>query len=88
MKKRLLNPIKLDIDLEALQIVVIDGVSYRTFTKEYSSTDKGSCQCSKDCNCSSKRGIKTTTTVTWYRNIKFDKTDKCFYCEPYTPKEY
>jgi len=88
MRERLLNPKTLNIELEALQITIIDGVSYRIFTKKYTSIDNGSCQCYKDCNCSSKRGTITNTEITWYRNIKFDSTDKCFYSEPYTQKEY
>ena len=88
MRERLLNPKTLNIELEALQITIIDGVSYRIFTKKYTSIDNGSCQCYKDCDCSSRAGTVTNTEITWYRNIKFDGTDKCFYSEPYTQKEY
>lgn len=88
MRERLLNPKRLNIELEALQLTIVDGVSYRTFTKQYTSVDDGSCQCYKDCDCSSKAGTITNTKITWYRNIKFDGTDKCFYSEPYTQKEY
>ena len=88
MRERLLNPKRLNIELEALQIIIIDDVSYRTFTKKYNSYDDGSCQCFKDCDCSSRVGTITSTEKTWFRNIKFDGTDKCFYSEPYTQKKY
>lgn len=88
MRERFLNPKRLNIELESLQIKIIDGVSYRTFTKQYTDIYDGHCQCYKDCDCSSKAGTVTNTEITWYRNIIFDGTDKCFYSEPYTQKDY
>ena len=85
--ERLLNPKRLNIELETLPIKIIDGVSYRTFTKQYTTYDGGGCQCYKDCDCSSRSGV-FVLVITWYRNTKFDNTDKCFYSEPYTQKEY
>lgn len=85
-RERLLNPKKLKIDLEKLSIVTIDDVSYRTFTKQYTHVYDGHCQCFKDCDCASRKETVTNTEITWYRNIIFDNTDKCFYSEPYTPE--
>lgn len=88
MRERLLNPKILKINLEALKIIIIDNVSYRTFTEKFTKIDDGRCQCYHDCDCSSRKGEVTNIKINWYRNIKFDGTDKCFYSEPYTQKEY
>ena len=89
MRRRLTNPKRLkNIDLETLEIVEIDDSKYRMFITEHKHIDDGSCQCYKDCDCSERRGSITNTETTWYRNIDFDGTDKSFYSEPHTPKQY
>ena len=88
MRERLLNPKRMKTKLEAFPVIIVEGISYRNFTKEYTHTDDGSCQCFKDCDCSGRAGLVTKKKITWYRNKDFDNTDKCFYSEPYTPNEY
>jgi hypothetical protein len=88
MRERLLNPKRLKTDLKSLDVVSIDSVDYRTFTVKSTSVNDGICQCYHNCNCSDLKGNITHHSVTWYRNIKFDNTDKCFYSEPYTQLEY
>ncbi|MCA9750301.1 MAG: hypothetical protein KC414_14420 [Romboutsia sp.] len=88
MKDRLLNPKQLGLDLESLPIITINNEQFRHFTKKYTHINDGKCQCFKDCDCAKNKGKITITKITWYRNIKFDGTDKCFYSIPYTQKEY
>jgi len=89
MRERLLNPVKsIGVDMLNLPIKNVDGQDYRVHFMTYKKVDDGSCQCFKDCNCSENRGKITITEITWYRNVKFDNTDKCFYSEPYTQKDY
>jgi hypothetical protein len=86
IRQKITNPkCHLKMDLEALDIVEIKGEKYRFFTTTFKHVNDGSCQCYKDCNCSELKGEVTVRTTTWYRNLKFDGTDKCFYSEPYTP---
>lgn len=87
MRNRLLNPKQLGIDLESLSTITVNNNEFRYFTKKYTHIDDGKCQCFKDCDCYKNKGKVTITEITWYRNTKFDGTDKCFYSEPYTQVE-
>ena len=68
--------------LEELPIEIIDGIAYRTKTVTSKSVDSGSCQCYKDCDCSSKKGDITHHTIKWHRRKSLDNTEKCFYSIP------
>jgi hypothetical protein len=85
IRERLTNPKRFMKDIESLPTEVIDGEEYRVRVHEYSTVNNGSCQCFKDCDCSELKGKVTSHRNVWYRNIRFDGTDKCFYSKPYTP---
>ena len=84
-RERLLNPHRLKLNFSILPIVEADGEKYRMFSQTIVSIATGSCQCFKDCDCAADKGKRTETIMTWYRNVKFDDTGKCFYSEPHTP---
>lgn len=78
-----LNPLGLDLDIKNLPTIQVGEDTYRVLEREHVSYNSGSCQCFGICDCFSQRG-KVTRIKLWYRNIKLDDTDKCFYSQPYT----
>lgn len=87
MRERLLNPKNIkEIDLLSLKIITFLDEQYRVFKQTKIERTPYGCQCYKDCNCSDNYGKEKTIKKVWFRNIKFDDTDKCFYSEPYTPE--
>lgn len=89
MRERLLNPKSKIQDIDYLPTSLCnDGEYYRYYsTEEKIIKSFNGCQCFKDCSCAEKEKEKESYIKfkLWFRNVKFDGTDRCFYSQPYTP---
>ena len=88
---KILNPKQYisDDKLLLLPIITHKGETYRVWNKDNSYRIPRGCQCFGDCNCAEDAGKWVEKNNTYFRNTKFDGTDKAFYTDiNYIPVRY